>query len=175
MRKSKEDSEAAEKEKEGRIAERILEYQSKLKNLNAEKDKESKKLQDYTEQLDNTTNEVEKEDFQNTHERNRIENDEKIEEIILNDRRNEIASLQAEIVRFDLFRQRSRMKCKATKSTRGQEKTKPTSRIKWPLSVITLQQLNLICCKSTNRSSWLKVRRKSRSLPVRSTWRSMNP
>ena len=60
LRKSKEDAEAAGKEKEGRIAEKILDYQNKLKNLSAEKEKESKKLQDFSEQLDSTTYDVEK-------------------------------------------------------------------------------------------------------------------
>lgn len=75
LQKGREDGDVSAREKQGRIKERVDEYSNKLKNVMAEKERESKKLQELNDQYDATMLEVEKEEYNNGHEKRRIAND----------------------------------------------------------------------------------------------------
>ena len=174
LKENRKNAQVVASQKENRIEERMKEYENKLKNVLADKQRESKKLQQCSQQLENLTNETDRQDFINCHERNRIANDQKIEEIILNDRKNQIAALNAQIVRVCLCRNISKRRWKATKNFKGQRKIKTLSRKTWQKFAKILQVLNLNCFRSTSRSNWLKMKRKSMCQKERNTWRNTN-
>jgi hypothetical protein len=88
----------AAKDREGKLGDKIEQYQSKLRNVLAEKEAEDKKYQEYSDTLESLMCEVEKENFHNSYEMSRIRNDEQIEETVLNDRNAQIATLKSKIV-----------------------------------------------------------------------------
>jgi hypothetical protein len=73
---TKKEAEKSAKDRQVRISDKISQHQSKMKNILAEKDLESRKLKEYSDQYDGLVNDVEKEAFQNSYEVARIKNNE---------------------------------------------------------------------------------------------------